>query len=43
VGYLLLRAGKISKGNLAGLTIFFAGIIAMSIMLGITFADKMSN
>ena len=43
VGYLLFRAGKISKGNLPALIIFFAGIIAMSVMLSIAFVDKMAN
>jgi hypothetical protein len=43
VGYLLFRAGKISKGNLPALIIFFAGIIVMSVMLSISFADKLSN
>jgi hypothetical protein len=43
VGYLLFRAGKITKGNIPALVIFFAGIIAMSIMLSISFVDKMSN
>jgi hypothetical protein len=43
VGYLLFRAGKITKGNIPALIIFFAGIIAMSIMLSISFVDKMSN
>ena len=43
VGYLLFRAGKISKGNPPALIIFFAGIIAMSVMLSIAFVDKMSN
>jgi hypothetical protein len=43
VGYLLFRSGKISKTNLPGLLVFFAGIIAMSIMLSISFVDKMSS
>jgi hypothetical protein len=43
VGYLLFRSGKISKGNLPALLVFFAGVIAMSVMLSLSFVDKMSN
>ena len=43
VGYLLFQAGKISKANRPALIIFFIGIIAMSVMLSISFVDKMSN
>jgi len=43
IGYLLYRAGKISKSNVPALVVFFIGIIAMSIMLSISFVDKMSN
>ena len=41
IGYLLYRAGKISRQNIAGLVIFFLGIAAISIMLSIGFQDKM--
>lgn len=41
VGYLLYRAGKISKQNIPALIVFFIGITAISIMLSIGFQDKM--
>ena len=41
IGYLLYRAGKISRQNTIGLIIFFIGIAAISIMLSIGFQDKM--
>ncbi len=41
IGYLLFRASKISSQNKLLLVIFFVGIILMSIMLSISFADKM--
>jgi hypothetical protein len=43
VGYLLFRAGKISKDKWPALIIFFIGIIVMSVMLSIAFVDKMSH
>jgi hypothetical protein len=43
IGYLLYCAGKISKSNLPAIIVFFIGIIAMSIMLSISFVEKMSN
>jgi hypothetical protein len=43
VGYLLYRAGKISKTNTTGIIILFLGIVAMSILLSIGFADKMTQ
>ncbi len=43
IGYLLYRAGKISKTNWGTIIIFFAGIAAMSIMLSFVFADKMKG
>ncbi len=41
VGYLLLRLGKVSHEHKWNLLVFFIGVILMSIMLSITFADKM--
>ena len=41
IGYLLYRAGKISRQNTIGLIIFFIGVAAISIMLSIGFQDKM--
>jgi len=40
VGYLLFRAGKVSSGGDLGLALFFAGIVAISIMLSVNFANK---
>ena len=40
VGYLLLRASKVSSKNKFILVLIFIGILAASIMLSITFADK---
>jgi hypothetical protein len=43
IGYLLYRAGKISKTNTLSIIILFLGIVVMSIMLSIGFADKMTQ
>jgi hypothetical protein len=40
-GYILLRVGKVSSTNKWSLLAFFAGVVYISIMLSITFADKM--
>jgi hypothetical protein len=40
VGYILFRVGKVSSGGDVTLVIFFAGIIAISIMLSVNFAKK---
>jgi hypothetical protein len=40
IGYLLLRAGRISGGNLPALLIFFAGIAAISTLMSVRFAAK---
>ena len=37
VGYLLFRAGKISKENNWGIVILFAGILVMGVMLSYSF------
>jgi len=41
IGYLLFRVGKISNSNRFSLLVFFLGVVAMSIMLSITFMEKM--
>lgn len=41
VGYLLLRFSKTSAQNKVLMLIFFIGIICMSVMLSMTFVDKM--
>ena len=41
IGYILLRAGKVSQANKRSLLIFFAGIACCSIMLSIAFVGKM--
>ena len=41
IGYILFRAGKISKENKWSLLVFFAGIVCISIMSSIAFIDKM--
>jgi len=40
VGYVLLRVGKVSSGNVLALLVFFAGIAAISIMSSVNFAKK---
>ena len=40
VGYLLIRAGKLSNQRLASVVIFFLGIVLMSWMLSVAFVDK---
>ena len=39
IGYLLFKAGKVSS-NKWSMLVFFIGIVVMSVMLSITFADK---
>ena len=41
VGYLLLRLGKISHERRWNLFSLFVGVLTMSIMLSVTFAEKM--
>jgi len=41
VGYLLLRVGKLSPERKWSLVVLFIGAITMSIMLSITFAERM--
>jgi hypothetical protein len=41
IGYILLRIGKVSRTNKWSLLAFFAGVVSLSIMSSIVFADKM--
>jgi hypothetical protein len=41
IGYLLFMAGKISNVRKGSLLVFFIGIILMSLMLSMTFVNKM--
>lgn len=43
VGYVLFRVGKVSSGDDLALVIFFAGIVAISIMLSVQFANKQNG
>jgi hypothetical protein len=43
VGYILFRVGKVSGGNDSALIIFFAGIVAISVMLSVRFAKKQAK
>ncbi len=40
VGFILFRVGKISSGKNSALVVFFAGIVAISIMLSVRFSKK---
>ena len=40
IGYILMRAGKVSNQKVLSVIIFFLGIIAMSWMLSIAFMEK---
>jgi hypothetical protein len=39
-GYFLFRAGRVSSGGGLALAVFFAGIVAISTMLSVRFAEK---
>jgi hypothetical protein len=41
VGYILARAGRLTKANIWGLLVFFAGVALISIQLSFAFAGKM--
>jgi len=41
IGYILLIAGKVSPINIWTLLTFFAGVVFISIVLSITFINKM--
>ena len=40
IGYLLLGVGQVSSDNVPSLTVFFIGIVAISIMSSISFQKK---
>ncbi len=40
VGYLLLRAGRLSQSNRWSLLAFFAGVVYISITLSVAFVDN---
>jgi TRAP-type C4-dicarboxylate transport system permease large subunit len=40
VGYILFRVGKVSNGDTSAIIVFFAGIVAISIMLSVRFSKK---
>ena len=41
VGYILLRAGKVSRTYTWSLVVFSLGVVWMSVMLSMAFVDKM--
>jgi hypothetical protein len=41
VGYILLRTSKISRSNTWSILAFAVGVISMSIMLSLTFSERM--
>ena len=41
IGYFLYKGGKITSNNKWSVLVFFIGILTISIMLSMTFADKM--
>jgi hypothetical protein len=43
IGYLLLRAGRVSTGNQGTLVVFLAGVVAISTILSFRFRQKMSQ
>ena len=43
VGYILARVGKVSSGNTLALVIFFAGIVAISSLMSVQFANKQAK
>jgi uncharacterized membrane protein len=43
VGYMLFRVGKVSSGADSALVVFFAGVVAISILLSVRFAKKQTE
>lgn len=43
VGYILFRVGRVSNGNTSAIIVFFAGIVAISIMLSVRFSQKQTQ
>jgi hypothetical protein len=42
-GYILFRVGRVSSGGVLGRVVFFAGIVAISIVLSVRFAKKQAK
>jgi hypothetical protein len=40
VGYILFRVAKVSNGGTSAIIVFFAGMVAISIMLSVRFSKK---
>jgi uncharacterized membrane protein len=43
IGYVLFRAGKVSSGDGLALLVFFAGIVAISVISSLRFAKKQAR
>jgi hypothetical protein len=43
IGYILFRVGKVATGDNSALVAFFAGIVAMSTILSVRFAQKQAR
>jgi len=43
IGYILVRAGKVSNQKIWTMVVMFIGIIVMSVMLSYGFQDKMTH
>jgi hypothetical protein len=43
VGYILFRVGRVSNGDPSAIIVFFAGIVAISIMLSVRFSKKQTQ
>jgi uncharacterized membrane protein len=43
VGYILFRVGRVSSGRDSALAVFFAGVVAISIMLSVRFSKKQAQ
>ena len=41
IGYLFFRGSKLSNSRIFTIILFFVGIVLMSVMLSMTFAEKM--
>jgi hypothetical protein len=42
-GYVLFRVGKVASGGALALAIFFAGIVTISTMMSVRFAEKQAR
>jgi hypothetical protein len=43
VGYILFRVGRVSSGDYSALGVFFAGVVAISTLSSVAFAQKHAN